>query len=247
MPAPLQHIQSVTVAVILCAGQGTRMSAGQNKVLLPLLGKPMLVYAIEAFRQATLVHEILLMVHPDELAYCQNEIVEAYGLTCVRGVAVGGATRHQSEERALNALRGRIETGEINIVLVHDAARPFVHATDIDRLVQVARADGGAILASGIASDELIVRINETGRIEAVLPSNELWRAQTPQAFEAKTLLAAYDIAHTEGFEGTDTSSTFERTGQAVRIVPGSVDNFKITTPRDLLRAEELARRIFIV
>lgn len=235
--------RSRTVAVILCAGQGTRMGAGQNKVFLPILGKPLLVYTIEAFQRARAVDDILLVAHPNEVDYCREEIVRRYGLAGVREVIAGGATRHQSEERALDWLRARIEASAVGVVLIHDGARPFVPPEEIDALAQVAAEAGGALLASAVEPDTVIARVDEEGYIAALLAPEELWRAQTPQAFEARTLLAAYDAARAEGFEGTDTASTYERAGHEVRIVPGSADNFKVTTPHDLLRAEQVVRQ----
>lgn len=233
-------IQPRTVAVILCAGQGTRMGAGQNKVFLPILGKPLLVYTIEAFQRARAVDEILLVAHPNEVDYCREEIARRYGLAGVREVIAGGASRHQSEERALEWLRVHIEAGVVSVVLIHDGARPFVPPEEIDALAQVAAEAGGALLASAMEPDAVIARVDEDGCIAALLAPEELWRAQTPQAFEARALLAAYDIAHAEGFEGTDTASTYERAGHTVRVVAGSAGNFKVTTPHDLLRAEQV-------
>lgn len=233
-----------TVAVVLCAGQGTRMRAAQNKVFLPVLGKPLLVYALEAFARSPEVDEILLVAHPGECAYCDVEIVRRFAVPHVAGVIAGGASRHQSEERALDALRPRIEAGAVDVVLIHDGARPFVPVADVDTLVRVARREGGALLATPVGRDEAIVRMDATTAqaIEA-LPAGELWRAQTPQAFQARALLAAYDQARREGFEGTDTAASYERAGNSVRIVAGSEDNFKVTTPHDLVRAERYARR----
>jgi 2-C-methyl-D-erythritol 4-phosphate cytidylyltransferase len=231
-----------SVAVILCAGQGTRMGAGQNKVFLPLAGKPLLVYTIEAFRRASAVDEIVLVAHPAEVGYVEVEIVAAYCPDAVAAVLAGGASRHQSEERALDALRPRIEAGAVGVVLIHDGARPFVAPERVDELVGAARQTGGALLASALAPDEVIARARDDGTVTTVFESAELWRAQTPQAFDARMLLAAYDQAGAEGFEGTDTASSFERLGHAVRVVAGDSTNFKVTTPQDLLRAEVLVR-----
>src|SRR5215468_262229 len=108
----------VTVAVILCAGQGTRMRASRNKVLLPLLGKPLIAYTLAAFERASSVDEILLVAHPDEVTYFAREVVPAAGTSKASRVIAGGATRHQSEQRALEALRARITTGEIVQVMI---------------------------------------------------------------------------------------------------------------------------------
>lgn len=126
-------------------------------------------------------------------------------------------------------------------MLIHDGARPFVSPEEIDALARLAHEAGGALLASAVAPDEVFARVDETGCAAAILPSRELWRAQTPQAFAARGLLAAYDAAHRDGFEGTDTASTYERAGQIVRVLAGSPDNVKVTTPDDLVRAERIA------
>ncbi|MGH2517511.1 MAG: IspD/TarI family cytidylyltransferase, partial [Ktedonobacterales bacterium] len=90
--------------------------------------------------------------------------------------------------------------------------------------------------------DEVVAHLDASGAIASILPSRELWRAQTPQAFAARALLAAYDAAAVDGFEGTDTAATYERAGHAVHVLPGSPTNFKVTTPDDLVRAERIAR-----
>jgi 2-C-methyl-D-erythritol 4-phosphate cytidylyltransferase len=232
-----------SIAVVLCAGQGTRMHASQNKVFLPLRGKPMILYSIEALQQAQLVTSILLVAHPSEVALCQSEIVERYGTAGVMAVIPGGATRHQSEERALTYLRSRIEgeeSGGANIVLIHDGARPLVTPDEIDQVIQAAHEFGGALLGTRVEPWERIGRLQTNGTIGAILPSSPLWRAQTPQAFQARALLSAYDQAHDSGFEGTDTASSYERLGYPVYMVEGSRDNIKITTRTDLLSAATL-------
>jgi 2-C-methyl-D-erythritol 4-phosphate cytidylyltransferase len=233
---------SSVVAVILCAGQGTRMGAGRNKVFLPLRGKPLLVHTIEAFVAAEKVGSILLVAHPQEVAYCEDEIVERYGLARVRGVIAGGATRHQSEERALAMLQQEIETGTVEVVLIHDGARPLVTPEQIGQVIAAARATGGALLATPVTASEVVAHLCDDGMVGQIYPVGELWRAQTPQAFLAARLLNAYDAARETGFEGTDTAASYERLGYAVQVVAGSEANLKVTTPEDLARAEALLR-----
>ncbi len=233
-----------TVAVVLSAGQGSRMGAMQNKVFLPLAGKPLLAYTIDAFSRAREVDEVMLVAHPREVESCTHEIVERYGFACVVAVVAGGASRHQSEERALDVLRGRIEAGAIDVVLIHDGARPFVEPKDIDALVCEARRSGGALLGTRLGEHEVVVSRDTDGMIAAIQPTTcGLWRAQTPQAFDARALLEAYDHARAEGFEGTDTASSYERLGRAVHMVEGQLTNFKVTTPDDMVRAEALLRQ----
>jgi 2-C-methyl-D-erythritol 4-phosphate cytidylyltransferase len=227
----------IAVAVVLCAGQGTRMGAAGNKVFLPLAGKPLLAYTLAAFERADTVDDMLLVAHPTEVEFVRAEIVARHPLAKVAGVIAGGATRHQSEENALAALRPRIEAGAIGIVLIHDGARPCVRPDDIDTLVRAARECGGALLGTPVGAEEVIARIAGDGTLGATYPAGDLWRAQTPQAFAARALLAAYDLARRDGFDGTDTAASYERLGRPVQMVRGHADNIKVTTPEDLIRA----------
>jgi 2-C-methyl-D-erythritol 4-phosphate cytidylyltransferase len=225
------------VAVVLGAGQGTRMGARRNKVLLTLRGKPILLHALAAFEQTPQATETLLVAHPDEEAMCR-ELVAEYGLAKVAAVIPGGVTRHQSEDCALDWLRPRIEVGEIALVLVHDGARPLITPDEIAELITATATTGGALLAA--APDETLFQLDDEGKVTRAWPSDEVALAQTPQAFDARRLLAAYDAARADGFEGSDTAASFERAGGQVRVVFGPPTNLKITTPDDLLRAEAL-------
>lgn len=227
------------VAVVLGAGQGTRMGAGRNKVLLTLRGKPILAHALLTFERAPEVDETLLVAHPDEIETCRALLADC-ALMKVSAVIAGGATRHQSEERALAWLRPRIEAGEITTLLIHDGARPLVTPAEITTLIAATSPTGGAILAAPVAPDETLLMLDESGRVTQTCPSAELALAQTPQAFDAQQLLAAYDAARRDGFEGSDTAASFERAGGQARVVFGQRANLKITTPDDLLRAEAL-------
>ena len=234
-----------TVAIVLCAGQGARMGATQNKIFLPLAGAPVAARAIAAFERSPLVDEIIVVAHPDELGRIREEIIARYGFAKVSAVLAGGASRHQSEERALDALRARIESGEIGLVMIHDGARPLTTTEAIARLAAAVRAlpqPGGALLVTPLEADERVARVGADGVVEQVFAAAELARAQTPQGFDARTLLAAYDRAQRDGFEGTDTASVVEAIGAPVAVVTGDEDNIKVTTPDDLLRAEATLR-----
>src|SRR5262245_39756176 len=157
--APGQTTQGgATAAVILCAGQGTRMRADRNKVLLPLLGKPLIAHTLAAFERAAAVDEILLVAHLDEVTYFAREVMPVAEMSKVSGVIAGGATRHQSEQCALDALRERITTNEIALVMIHDGARPLVTPEEINQLVEVAREGAGAILITPVAATETLLQ-----------------------------------------------------------------------------------------
>lgn len=232
------------VAVILCAGQGTRMAASENKVFLPLAGRPAILWALAAFERVPAVGGILLVAHPDEVERVRETVAGCWPHAII-GVVAGGATRAESERRALAALRANIESGAVELVMIHDGARPLVTPEEIERLVTEARTSGGpggALLAMPVSAGEEIGQIGPDGALERVYASREVARAQTPQAFNARLLLDAYDRAEADGFDGTDTASTVERLGAPVLIVEGSEDNLKLTTPDDLLRAEAIVR-----
>ena len=239
MAVPTAH----TVAIVLGAGQGTRMGATQNKVFLPVAGKPLIVYAVATFAAMPEVDEIVLVAHPAEVARFTTIIATHLQMQKPFTIITGGASRHQSEYCALAALRARITSGAIDIILIHDGARPFVPRAAVAEVIVAAHAVGGALLATPVAADEHIVSVAASGVIAHELPTAALWRAQTPQAFQAPLLLAAYDAAQAQGFTGTDTASSFERAGYAVRVVAGSTTNFKVTTPEDLMLAEHVLRQ----
>ena len=229
------------VAVILAAGQGTRMGHPINKIFLPLHGKPIIVYAIEAFERCPSVDDILLVVAMGEeeqmatLARCAQ-------WKKVRQVVWGGATRHASELCALEVLRPHIDTGEVEIVLIHDGARPFISVAKVEQLIGKAREADGAILAAPLQQEECIVQVNNEHCIQRSFEGRQVWKAQTPQAFQASLLLKAYDQAERDQFYGTDTAASVERIGGRIALVESDAINLKITTADDLVLADRLSR-----
>ena len=222
-------------AIVLAAGSGARVGASANKMYLPIAGEPMLVHSARAFAEHPDVDELHVVAAAAEVALCRRTLADA-GLS-VASVIAGGATRHASELNALTALSGRIEAGEVSLVVIHDGARPLVDAATIARTIAAAREDGGAIAALPVGRPLATVANGVvTGRLDA----QRVWRAQTPQAFGARSLLDAFRRADADGFQGSDTSSSLERLGLPVRLVRGDERNIKVTYPADLERAEAL-------
>jgi 2-C-methyl-D-erythritol 4-phosphate cytidylyltransferase len=218
------------VAVVLAAGMGTRVGADGNKVYLPVAGRPLAAWSL---RTAARVPEVSRIV----LVYRRGERGLAGELADREGVAVefveGGDSRHGSELNALTYLADDIESGAVDVVLIHDAARPLAGPQMFSRALAVAREFGGAIPA-------LPMRGAVTADLSAV-PAATLVRVQTPQAFQARALLAAYRQAERDGFDGTDTSSCVEAfTDIGVRTFPGELGNLKVTFARDIAVAERL-------
>lgn len=215
------------VGVVLAAGMGTRVGADGNKAYLPLAGRSMVSWSVEAvvrtpgIARTILVHrrgerDLMAATLSRELPTATIELVE------------GGDTRHGSEWNVLRYLAPDIDAEAVDVVLIHDAARPLAGPALMGEAIAVARAVGGAI--PGTPAPDT-VRLTSTG-LEAAGP---VVKVQTPQAFRAQPLLHAYRAAEAEGFEGTDTSSCVERfTDVTVRVIAGSATNFKVTFAPDV-------------
>jgi 2-C-methyl-D-erythritol 4-phosphate cytidylyltransferase len=155
-------------------------------------------------------------------------------------MVVGGPTRHGSEDAGLAEVAAQVDSGELDVIAVHDGARPLAGASLFRTVIGVAGAAGGAVPALP-ASGVLLVGEDGQSRPGGAAGAHRLARVQTPQAFRAKDLLAAYAAAHASGYQGTDTASSVETfSGLVVRAVPGSALNLKITYLHDLAVAQRL-------
>ena len=218
-------------AVILAAGSGSRVGAPTNKVLLPLDGVPLLVHSLRTVLHVESVHRVVLVVRPgdrDAVAEAVAPHLGAHDLWLVDG----GEQRHDSEWQALSSLADDIDEGELDVVAIHDAARPLAPEELWGAVIEVASERGGAIP---------VVRGPRLSRRDGSLAAEGLVGVQTPQAFRAPDLLAAYRQAKRDGFTGTDTAACLERyTELSVIGVPGATANLKVTFPEDLAVAEAL-------
>jgi 2-C-methyl-D-erythritol 4-phosphate cytidylyltransferase len=221
-----------TAAVILAAGSGSRVGAEVNKVLLPLRGVPVLVWSLRDALALPGVRRVVLVVRPEDRAAVGAAVAPHLGDREVL-VVDGGATRHASEWAALQVLAADVESGEVEVVLVHDGARPLAGLPLWRAVVEAARDSGGAVPmvpVTQLVHDDLAPVAQAVGGV------------QTPQAFRAGELLAAYRAAARDGFEGTDTSACVAAYGDVVvTAVPGSALNLKVTFPEDVALAEELS------
>lgn len=198
----------------------------------------MLAWSVEGFDASPEIARTVLVVAPAEATICTG-LLASLRLRKPVAVVEGGETRHQSEFNGVESLAPQILDGSVARVLVHDAARPFVDPALIIRLLQALGQSPGAIPA--LPAPAALVQGLDTGRLQAFV--RDAWGVQTPQAFQAHPLLEAHRRANADGFQGSDTASVVERTGQAVAVLEGNPDTFKITTPIDLVRAQIVARR----
>lgn len=224
------------VGVVLAAGLGTRVGADGNKAYLPLAGRSMLTWSLDTLTHAPAVARTVLVFRHGEYDLARETVDRELGPATVELVE-GGGTRHGSEANVLRYLADDIESGTVDVVAIHDAARPLAHAEMFDEAIRLAREFGGALPALAVAN---LAAMGGDG-LTPVANRTSLVRVQTPQAFRARDLLQAYRLAEGDGFEGTDTSSCIERyTDIAVRTYPGRADNFKVTYPRDVAVARHL-------
>ena len=221
------------VAVVPAGGTGKRMGAGTPKQFLMLDGVPMMLHALRVLERAPGVTEVVLVVPKEERERALSEVVERYGLKKVLKVVPGGATRQESVQHGLNEVDDDVE-----IVVVHDAVRPFITEDRIERSIEVARQHGGAIVA--VPMKDTPKQAGPDRLIQRTLDRTDLWLAQTPQTFRRALVVEAYRKAAIAHVHATDDAALVERLGHTVAIVEGSWENIKITTPEDMILAEAI-------
>ncbi len=218
---------SSAAVVVLAAGSGSRVGAGVNKVLLPLDGVATVARSVASGLRAAQVALLVVVARSGEETAVRAALDDAGVVDTRLSVVAGGDTRHASEWQALQSIRGAIESGAVDVVALHDAARPWADTGLFDDVIEAARAVGGAIPVLDL--DCVVAR---DGR---PLPDRPV-AVQTPQAFRAAPLLAAYAAAERDSFAGTDTAACVERYRRelAIAAVPGDPANRKITFAEDL-------------
>jgi 2-C-methyl-D-erythritol 4-phosphate cytidylyltransferase len=231
--------------VVLASGSGSRMGAEVNgtpvnKVYLPLAGRSLVSWSVAALAAVQDIGVLVLVTRPEDEEHVANVLSAHSGprpdIKIDIEVVAGGASRQESELMALRHLADRITSGEIDAVLIHDAARPLVSAELVADVLRATRDFGGAI--PGLPREDLIEVADNGVDVLGPAPSRVV-AVQTPQGFLAAPLLAAYEQAALDGFVGTDTASCVAAyTDIAVHCVDGDERNIKITYPHDLPLAE---------
>ncbi|MBE3587535.1 MAG: 2-C-methyl-D-erythritol 4-phosphate cytidylyltransferase [Thermoanaerobacteraceae bacterium] len=222
-------------AVIVAAGRSLRMGQGINKQLLPLGGIPVLARSLQVFEEAVPVKGYVLVVAPADVERFNHLVRREWNCHKMIAVAAGGGSRQESVFRGLSAL-----PRETAVVLVHDGARPLVHAGLVERVAEAAARWGAATAA--VPVKDTVKQAGPDEFVARTLPRDSLWLAQTPQAFHYALLVEAHQRAREEKITATDDASLVEAMGRPVKLVPGSYRNIKITTPEDLAVAEALLR-----
>ena len=232
----LSHPQK-TVAIITAAGSGVRMGTKRAKQFLDLCGSPLLAMTIIPFQHCSQVGAVVLVVPLGDVDYCQKEIVERFRLNKVMKVVPGGKTRQDSVRLGVKAAGG-----EFDLVLIHDGVRPVISAAFIGRVVETAQ--GHRAVITGLPVKQTVKGVNSRYEVVKTYDRQSIWLIQTPQIFRYNDILSAHEKALHEGWNNaTDDSTLIEKLGIPVKVIEGSEQNIKVTTPYDLELARFLLNR----
>ena len=226
-----------TTAIVLAGGRGKRMNSTVPKQFLMIKDKPVLYYSLKAFEDS-FIDSVILVTSEDDMEYCKKEIVDRYNFTKVVKIVAGGKERYHS------VLHGIKVAGECDYIFIHDGARPFVMQDMLMRLLECVKESKACV--AGMPVKDTIKIANEDGYIDNTPKRELVWMIQTPQVFDYALIKKAYlNLEKDEysllqkGISITDDAMVVEMLlGEKVKLVEGSYQNIKITTPEDLAIAE---------
>jgi 2-C-methyl-D-erythritol 4-phosphate cytidylyltransferase len=220
--------------IIPAAGSGSRTGLKTPKPFLRISGSPLILFSLKAFQRHRSIAIMQPVLSKELLPAFQRRVLDRHPLSKCRPPVTGGRERQDSVFNGLRAL-----PGDLDIVVVHDAARPFVTPAIITAVIAAAARHGAALAA--IPAQDTIIKARGGSLMEGTVDRSRLRQVQTPQAFRTTLLREAHERAACDGYRGTDDASLVQRLGKPVRIVPGSSSNFKVTTSDDVALARALA------
>ena len=225
-------------AVVLAAGKGSRMGTKIQKQYLEICGKPVLYYSLAAFAASPIIDEIVLVTGEGKTDYCRKNIIDAYGITKVNKIVVGGKERYESVYKALREIEPE------GYVFIHDGARPFVDESIIERTYQAVKEYRACV--AGMPSKDTVKIVDENDFAVNTPERRFVWCIQTPQVFETELITQAYkNLMEHDRENVTDDAMVVEQEMQIpVKLYEGSYCNIKITTPEDLDTAKGFIEHI---
>ena len=233
-------------AIVLAAGSGSRMKSDVAKQYIRLCGKPMIWYALHAIEESSVIDDCILVTGAEDISYVKEEIVVRYGFSKVDAVVAGGKERYDSVYHALRVIAdGGLKTpNEDGYVFIHDGARPFLTEEILSRCYEEVKLSGACV--AGMPVKDTVKIADHEGYASQTPDRNLVWQIQTPQVFNVPLIIDAYEKLmrekerlDREKIKITDDAMVVEMfTYTRVKLVEGSFENIKITTPDDLLTAE---------
>ncbi|WP_418791395.1 2-C-methyl-D-erythritol 4-phosphate cytidylyltransferase [Phosphitispora sp. TUW77] len=223
-------------AIIPAAGQGRRMKSYLNKQFILLKGMPIIVHTLRVFQDAGIISDIVLVCASGEEEYYRQDILSNYGISKPTVVVAGGSERQDSVYCGLEAI-----DDSSDYIMIHDGARPLLPINLINRLAEEVKITGAVV--AGVPVSDTIKRTDAGGIIIDTVMRKRLWSIQTPQVFRLDLIKKAHKLAKAAEFMGTDDATLVERLGVPVKVIPGSYENIKITTPEDIVVAEAILKR----
>ena len=225
-----------TAAIIPAGGVGKRLKAKKAKQYLLLDSVPVLVHTLKVFQRVKVIDEIILILSPGNVPSARQQLINKYDLRKITSVVAGGKERQDSVRNGLAAINGKCD-----VVVIHDAVRPFVTEEIIKKVVAAAKTTGAA--SAGVKAKDTIKETQKNNLVSVTIPRQNVWLTQTPQAFKFELLKKAYVTAYRNKYYGTDDASLVERIGIKVKMVEGSYENIKITTQEDMMIADVLMKK----
>jgi len=223
--------------IIPAAGSGRRMGGSISKQYLELAGKPILAHTLTLFENHPLIEHIYLVVPADDIAYCQDQIVDRYMFRKVARIVSGGLERQDSVSNGLDAVTQDGLDEPSRPILIHDGARPLFDCQHLSILIETVCNTGACTI--GVPVKDTIKTV-ENSTITNSPERSQLWQVQTPQGFQYQLIRDAFERAAADGFVATDDASLVERLGHPVKMLEGDYRNIKVTTPEDILIAVAL-------
>lgn len=231
-------------AVLLAAGQGRRFGATAGKGFTEIHGRPLLAWSLATFAAHPQIESLVVVVPPwsDGIERTRREVIEPLGLAHRVVLVPGGDRRQDSSQRGIDGLPASLRSRSDTVVLIHDAARPLVSSFLITRCLRaLADFPDAAGVLPALPVRETLKKAGDSW-VERTVDRDGLWAAQTPQVFRLGALLAAHARAAEQGFAVTDDAALLESSGERLRIVPGDIENIKVTYPEDRILVERLLR-----
>ena len=217
--------------IIVAAGSGLRMNSSVPKQFLPILGVPILVRSIESFHRMLPQADITVVLSSNDLDRW-SRLSKEHGIESIHNICIGGATRFESVKNAVSTV------GDCDYIAIHDGVRPLFTRDMIDRSLECVELNGSAVPAVDVVDS---FRVVDKDGNSTIIDRSTLKAIQTPQWFEATLLKSSYAVDYNESF--TDDASVVEHSGYKITICKGEIQNIKITTPTDIIIAEELLNR----